>query len=1006
MMNIALPITNEIPILVRGFIAPKEPEDDGSTRDKKPRIARKIQRRISPWTLIFDTETTNDAYQNLRFGTYQLRQGGELVERGIFYDYRALSKAEISRIRAYANSRDLTVISLERFVRTVIIKKGYDLRASIVGFNLPFDISRIAATHNSAKGKVMKGGYSFHLLDNPYAPYVQIKHLSARAAFIQFALPKGNQETSAQRRKGRRSAERRGNFIDLKTVAAALFSRSFSLATLADFLKTKNRKAVTEDHGKRLTYAYLDYAMQDTQVTWECYEALQAEFARHALQSTTMGKVLSEASLGKAYLRDMGIKPFLKCQPDFPTALLGQIMSSYFGGRSEVHIRRQIAQVLYCDFLSMYPTVCTLMNLWRFVIANGVDWHDSTTETQDLLERISPEDLQNPETWLQLHTIVTLRPEALVLPVRAKYDDVSPNIGVNYLTTEFPVWYTLADVIASKFLTGKTPIIDQAITFTSREIQSGLKPIKIAGDEDYAVSPRKDDFYCRLINLRNDVKSTIRDAPAADKDVLEATQLALKLLANSTSYGIFMELIASAAVDHERSWFGIDGQPRDLDLAASEKVEDPGPFFHPLLGTLITGAARLMLALAEVRANAQGLDWVFCDTDSMAIAKPEAMEISEFFEKAKAVCAWFDPLNPYEKKGELFKIEDANRKPKTEELEPLYAFCISSKRYVLFNYGNDGKPVIRKASAHGLGHFLPPYDEKDALTPLSKNISLREIGVECWQYDLWGKILEAAHSDTPEMVDFSFHPALSQPAVCRYSATSPELLRWFKSYNDGNPRDRQVKPFNFLLTFMAKRGLPSLVGTHHQKAKRGRPKKQKQISPVAPYSKDRQEAAKQAFDRETGKPIPVIDLMTYSEAISRYHLHPEAKFEHASYFDKGRTKRRHIKALTPTYVGKESNKLEEQYFTGADDDALLELGTGDRQTVESLLQALHKNLSAREIARMTELGRSTVSKAISFGMDTLSRDAKRRLKINLMQMLSEKPELFYRILGTISSNPK
>jgi hypothetical protein len=144
---------------------------------------------------------------------------------------------------------------------------------------------------------------------------------------------------------------------------------------------------------------------------------------------------------------------------------------------------------------------------------------------------------------------------------------------------------------------------------------------------------------CRLINLRNDVKSIIKNAPAADKDMLEATQLALKLLANSTSYGIFMELIASADADHEREWFGIDGQPRNLDLAASEKVEDPGPFFHPLLGTLITGAARLMLALAEVRAEVQGLDWAFCDTDSMAIAKSEAMETSEFFEKAKAVCA-------------------------------------------------------------------------------------------------------------------------------------------------------------------------------------------------------------------------------------------------------------------------------------------------------------------------------------------------------------------------------
>jgi hypothetical protein len=50
--------------------------------------------------------------------------------------------------------------------------------------------------------------------------------------------------------------------------------------------------------------------------------------------------------------------------------------------------------------------------------------------------------------------------------------------------------------------------------------------------------------------------------------------------------------------------------------------ENPGDFFHPLLGTLITGAARLMLAITERLLIDEGLDWVFCDTDSMAFAVP------------------------------------------------------------------------------------------------------------------------------------------------------------------------------------------------------------------------------------------------------------------------------------------------------------------------------------------------------------------------------------------------
>jgi hypothetical protein len=112
-----------------------------------------------------------------------------------------------------------------------------------------------------------------------------------------------------------------------------------------------------------------------------------------------MGKILSEASLGKAYLRQMSVRPFREVQPDFPDWLIGVIMSTYFGGRAEVQWRREIRQVLYCDFLSMYPTVCVLMGLWRFVIAQGMEWSDSTERVRDLVNSISLEQLQRPEFW-------------------------------------------------------------------------------------------------------------------------------------------------------------------------------------------------------------------------------------------------------------------------------------------------------------------------------------------------------------------------------------------------------------------------------------------------------------------------------------------------------------------------------------------------------------------------------------------------------------------------------
>ena len=216
----------------------------------------------------------------------------------------------------------------------------------------------------------------------------------------------------------------------------------------------------------------------------------------------------------------------------------------------------------------------------------------------------------------------------------------------------------------------------------------------------------------------------------------------------------------------------------------SKKVEEPGRYFHPLLATLITGAARLMLAIAECLCFEKGLDWAFCDTDSLAIAKPDNMDQSEFFERAQSICSWFSGLNPYEKKGPIFKIEDANFRLESDDensqLEPLYSYCISAKRYALFNISQSGEIIIRKASAHGLGQYLPPYEAEDAPNSIpAPSIKLDDIGVERWHYDLWHQIIRAALDGHPNEVDLSYHDALKQPAVSRYGATTPALLKWF-----------------------------------------------------------------------------------------------------------------------------------------------------------------------------------------------------------------------------------
>jgi hypothetical protein len=137
-----------------------------------------------------------------------------------------------------------------------------------------------------------------------------------------------------------------------------------------------------------------------------------------------------------------------------------------------------------------------------------------------------PADLQAPATWPQLTTLVRVKPDADLFPVRAKYDDRTSTIGLNYLTTETSLWYTLADCIVSKLLSGKAPEIEAAVTYRPGPRQAGLNPMKILGRDDYKINPYDDDFYLSLIDLRDEAK--------AKSDPIEKT---LKIIANSTSYG-------------------------------------------------------------------------------------------------------------------------------------------------------------------------------------------------------------------------------------------------------------------------------------------------------------------------------------------------------------------------------------------------------------------------------------------------------------------------------------
>ena len=927
-MNDAGPINasvDHLPIAVRAYVPLAKAE-----RPRKPRPSLEP----SEWVLVFDTETTTDPAQRLRFGSYQLRYAGRLEKHGLFYDPAALSKRDRGVLARFARANKLALLTVEDFIATVFYRFGYELRALIVGFNLPFDLSRLAIDHGPARRRPMRGGFSFRLSDKPWWPRVQVRHLSRRAALIRFAAPP-RQRTPRGMRKHDRVPVRRGFFCDVKTAAAALTSRSDTLASLAEFLNVPSRKLATEEHGGPLTAAYLAYAVQDTKVTWDCYVELSGRYRKHGLTQTPLHRIKSEAGIGKAYLKEMGVKPWRLAQPDFPPELLNIIMQTYFGGRSEVHLRRVIAQVLYCDFLSMYPTVCTLMGLWRWVIATGLTWRDTTDATRAVLDKITVADLQHRKSWPALTTLVQVLPDRDILPVRSQYaGEAQFTIGLNKIGSDAPLWYTLADCINSKFQTGKAPKILKALTFTPKGIQARLRAIDICGNPEFSVNPRSGDFYKSIIEMRSAIKDRLKTCQAAERDALDSQQQALKILANSTSYGIFVEInVEELSTPAAALRYADDGSASEISV---EKAELPGAYFHPLLATLITAAARLMLGVAERLAIDAGIDWAFCDTDSMAFAKPAGLTDTKFAERVGEIRDSFNVLDPYQGAGDLFKLEDANFKlingEPSKDPAPLYLWAISAKRYALFNIDSDGEPILRKASGHGLGHLMAPCSDGEAPASIpAPASSLKEIGVDRWQYDVWYRIVDAALNGNPNRPSFADLPNFDRPAASRYAATTPVLLRWFDAYNDGREYAAKVRPFNFLTVFPARRIPASDWSTPVDES--GNDKRRTRRSddlprPVAPYNATPARSAENCFDRITGVPISADRLKTYAEALSDYHLHPETKFLNGDYLDRGPTMRRYVQVAAVRYIGKEANRWEEQLYLGYDPETQIEYQTG------------------------------------------------------------------------------
>jgi hypothetical protein len=977
---------------------------------KRPRGKKHSNSKSPKWSdsaLVFDCETTTDEKQSLTFGSYRLLRNvsgsyREVRQEGLVYPDN-VSVHDLQVLKCYAkrhtaeSAKDcpnqICVLSLREFVENVFLPHAL-AGTLIVGFNLPFDISRIAA--DVRKARRLNEDWSFVMCrdtdpgtgkprDNPFRPRIKVTRKDGKFAFIRLSGISIRNPKTGKRLK--RYAP--GRFLDLRTLAWALRNVSYNLRAACKAFGVTAGKMEYDPTG-RVTPNEIAYCRQDVRATVGLLNALREEFDCHPIDLKPE-RAYSPASIAKAYLRGMGVIPPAQKFRLSPT-VQGIAAQAYFGGRAEARIRRTVVPVVHTDFKSEYPTVNVIMGLWQVLTARRLRIKSATPEVRKLLDNLKPKDVFIPAFWKQLLGYALVVPDGDILPVRTCYSGEGNNVGVNLLTSTAPIWFALPDVIASTLLTGKPPKILRAFRVVPEGKQKGLQSIALRGKTK--VDPRKDDFFKVVIESRERAKR--------DKDLSELERQALayflKILANAGSYGLFIETTPKRVPDREKIEV-FSGESRFH--TTSPIVEDKGSWYCPVISSLITAAGRLMLATLERTVVDAGGFYLFCDTDSMAIVAnkegglipcaggshrlPDGREAVKGLSwiEVQDIVSRFEQLNPYAFRGSILKVE------KESLQRELYGYAVSTKRYCLFTRESHGV-CIEAASSHGLGHLFVPKSTFDV-----------RAGAPIWVVEAWDYLVRGVlELPTGKL------PWFEQPAMMRIAITTPEVLKTLQAREENLSYGDRVKPFNFILSPQINRlglsGFPTDADPER-------------FTLIAPFTNDRSRWNKLRWinvhdgTRYTLAPITTKEPFEASaqlmeHVILLHQAHTESKSlapdgTPCDWQTKGLLLRTQVTAHgAPAFIGKETDRRWEQE---EDISMLLPVLPVYRpnETARLVTDADHQNkvqvMSVRKFAKASQLSPTTVQ-AIRDG-HRIRKSTARRVAFTLLRL--GKPEIDWKNLS-------
>ena len=929
---------------------------------EQPEQLAKRSRSPKLWpdhALVLDTETTLDLEQKLNFGVWRFcqLQGTEYVaiQEGIFFR-DGLAAKDVQTIIDYKQKhlgdellrgadRELTVLPRAEFIERVFwesVRAG----ALIVGFNLSFDISRIAVQWAAAHN----GGFSFVLsqlsenhVNNIHRPRIRIAPLNGVAEKI---------ELTAVCFKNEQDRWRRGRFLDLHTLAFALTDNSYSLAGAIQAFGSKSQKMAHEPTGK-ISKKEITYARQDVRATLGLLNALKREYELHPI-ALPPDRAYSPASIGKAYLRAMGIVEPMQKFKDIPPKIHGVAMAAYYGGRAECRIRRWPVPVVPVDLTSEYPSVDALLGIWDVLTAARLTTKDATKDVRALLANFNLDDLFQPAFWKQLNFYARIIPDGDILPVRSVYDSKSGtcNIGLNELQWKQPMWIAGPDLLASFLLSGHIPNVQETFRIVPHGKQRGLRPTKLRGA--ILVDPTKEDFFTRVIEYRKQNKSDDR------------LQYFLKILANSTSYGTYLELNPVKIDPSERPKITVHSGEHIFDQPAPDTIEQPGRFYFPLLGALITSGGRLLLAMIERCVRDAGGTYMCCDTDALTIVASRNGGTVQMPEGAPSIKAlsWdeveqitrrFDSLSPYNRKvvPHLLRLTDENY-DKNGAQRQLFGLSIAAKRYALYttkcnrpHCSHRNCLTVVDPKAHGLIFCAPSED--------------RENGLPKWWWELWRFLLtlefkqiikpdfnvlmvggRAVNADTGTDVDGQ--PSwISLPAMMKMRISTPHTLGQMKS---------KASPFGFVL--------------------HPRTRDKLKLTLLTPFSKNRAGWAQSpCINTHDGKSYRLdefsrADIITLGDILCGYVQHPEIKSlgpdgEKCKAHTRGLLRRMAINGGLQHCIGKDVSRFEQGKgdFIENIDDVCIHYDGGRVAANESLIAEISAR-GLRKTTKETRLDRKTI----------------------------------------------